>query len=189
MSAYCDKAPGHAVHGSYHDTEYGFPTTNERALFERLALEIMQAGLSWEIVLKKRAGLNKAFDSFKVDKVAAYRAKDVARLLQDEGIIRNRLKIAAIIENAKRIIALRGSHGSLAEWLAAQPRMDKVDWVKLFRRTFKFTGGEITGEFLMSIGYLPGAHRVDCPVHAKILRRKPVWARRQPVSARQKTIK
>ena len=177
MSGYCDKAPGHAVHGSYHDTEYGFPVTDERVLFERLALEIMQAGLSWEIVLKKRAALNRAFDRFKIDKVAAYGAKDVKRLLADPGIIRNRLKIAAIIENARRIAALRGSHGGFAAWLAAQPAMAKAGWVKLFKRTFTFTGGEITGEFLMSIGYLSGAHRTDCPVHKIILRQQPVWAR------------
>src|ERR1700677_4587548 len=107
MSNYCKIAPGHPVHHSYHETEYGFPQTDERVLFERLALEIMQAGLSWEIVLKKRKGMNRAFDRFAVKKVANYTARDVKRLLADEGIIRNRLKINAIIENARRVIELR----------------------------------------------------------------------------------
>src|ERR1700675_2071593 len=107
MSGYCKLAPGHPVHNDYHEKEYGFPATDERVLFERLALEIMQAGLSWEIVLKKRKSLNRAFDRFAVKKVAVYGARDVKRLLKDEGIIRNRRKIDAIIENARRIVKLR----------------------------------------------------------------------------------
>lgn len=164
MSHYCDIAPGHPLHGPYHDTEYGFPVRDEAILFERLALEIFQAGLSWLIVLKKRAGLNAAFAGFEVDRVAAFGDADRERLINDSGIIRNRLKIEAIIENARRLQALRESHGGFANWIAAHHPLTKTEWVKLFKRTFKFTGGEITGEFLMSIGYLPGAHRDDCPV-------------------------
>lgn len=178
MSGYCDIAPGHAVHGSYHDTEYGFPVADERALFERLALEIMQAGLSWEIVLKKRAAMNRAFDRFAVKKVAAYGHADIKRLLADEGIIRNRLKIEAIIANANTLLGIKKSHGSFVGWIDAHHPLTKTEWVKLFRKTFKFTGGEIVGEFLMSIGYLPGSHRPTCPVHKKILRTKPAWARK-----------
>ncbi len=176
MSGYCDHAPRHPVHGVYHDTEYGFPVTNERVLFERLALEIMQAGLSWEIVLKKRAALNHAFDRFDVNKVAAYCEDDVKRLLDDASIIRNRLKVAAIIANAGVLQNLRSSHGGFAKWLAAHHPRSKPEWVKLFRRTFKFTGGEITGEFLMSVGYLSGAHSVSCPIHVKTLKSNPPWA-------------
>lgn len=176
MSQYCDIAPGHPVHGGYHDTEYGFPVTDERALFERLALEIMQAGLSWEIVLKKRRNLNRAFDRFAVGKVAAYGAKDVKRLLVDEGIIRNRLKIQAIIANARKIIEIRAGHKSFARWIAAHHPLTKEEWVKLFRKNFTFMGGEIVGEFLMSIGYLPNAHRATCPVYKAILRQRPAWA-------------
>src|SRR5580704_15531568 len=102
MSGYCDIAPGHPVHNDYHEKEYGFPVTDERVLFERMSLEIMQAGLSWEIVLKKRKAMNKAFHRFSVDKVAKYDARDIKRLLGDAGIIRNRLKIESIIDNAKR---------------------------------------------------------------------------------------
>jgi DNA-3-methyladenine glycosylase I len=172
---YCDIAPGHAVHASYHDTEYGFPIADERALFERMAMEIMQAGLSWEIVLKKRKGLNRAFDRFVVSKVAAYGDKDIKRLLADEGIIRNRLKIQAIIHNANVLLDIRKSHKGLAGWIDAYHPLNKAEWVKLFRKNFKFMGGEIVGEFLMSIGYLPGAHRATCPVYKAILREKPAW--------------
>lgn len=176
MSGYCNIAPGHPVHGSYHDTEYGFPVAEERVLFERLALEIMQAGLSWEIVLKKRKNMNRAFDRFVVSKVARYGAKDVKRLLADEGIIRNRLKIEAIVANANVILDIRKSHKSFAAWIAAHHPLTKPEWVKLFRKTFKFTGGEIVGEFLMSIGYLPNAHHAGCPVYKTILREKPAWS-------------
>jgi DNA-3-methyladenine glycosylase I len=177
MSRYCQIAPGHPVHGSYHDTEYGFPQRDEAVLFERLALEIMQAGLSWEIVLKRRAALRRAFVGFEVDRVAAMDAADMARLLADPGIIRNRRKVAALIENARRIRALRASHGGFAAWLDAHHPRGKPEWVKLFRQSFVFTGGEIVGEFLMSLGYLPGAHAPDCPVAARIVALAPPWAR------------
>jgi DNA-3-methyladenine glycosylase I len=166
--AYCELAPGHPVHEAYHDTEYGFHSADERVLFERLSLEIMQAGLSWEIVLKKRKGLNKAFNNFRVDKVAAYKAADIQRLLADENIIRNHLKIQAIITNAAILRDMRKSHGGFGKWLDAHHPGTKAEWVKLFRKTFKFTGGEITGEFLMSLGYLPGAHWHGCGVHKRI---------------------
>ena len=175
MSWYCDSAPGHPVHASYHDTEYGFPMTEESGLFERLALEIFQAGLSWELVLKKRATTVAAFDGFDVDKVAAYGDGEVERLLADPGLIRNRLKIVSIIENAKRIKALRDSHGGFATWIAAQHPLTLAQWTKLFKKTFVFMGGEVVGEFLMSIGYLPGAHRETCPVFAAIARHDPPW--------------
>ncbi len=173
MSGYCDSAPGHPLHGPYHDTEYGFPQRDESVLFERLVLEINQAGLSWETILKKRAGLRRAYDGFDVDTVAAYGAPERARLLADAGIIRNRLKVDAAIHNAQVIQGMRASHGGFAAWLDAHRQddgqaRDKAAWVKLFKRTFRFTGGEITGEFLMSLGYLPGAHRADCPVARRL---------------------
>ena len=177
MSWYCDVAPGHPLHGPYHDHEYGFPLEDESALLERLSLEIFQAGLSWLIVLKKRPGTVAAFDGFDVDTVAGYGAGDVARLLGDPGIIRNRRKVGAIIENASRVRDLRQSHGGFAAWIAAHHPRGKDEWVKLFRETFRFTGGEVVGEFLMSIGVLPGSHRDDCPVFGRIARLDPPWAR------------
>lgn len=177
MSAYCDAAPGHPFHGPYHDHEYGFPLADDNALFERLVLEINQAGLSWLTILRKREAFLKAYRGFDILRVARFTARDEARLLADAGIIRNRLKIRAAIENARRLRALADAHGSFARWLETHHPRAKGDWVKLFRQTFVFTGGEIVGEFLMSIGYLPGAHRADCPVYARIAAQAPPWMR------------
>ena len=177
MSSYCDAATGHPWHGPYHDGEYGFPATDESVLFERFVLEINQAGLSWELMLKKRANFHAAYEGYNLDRVAAYGELERSRLLADAGIIRNRLKVDAVIENARRVRALRDSHGGFAAWIEAHHPRAKDDWVKLFKKTFKFTGGEITGEFLMSIGYLPGAHRPDCPVGAEIAALGPAWMR------------
>ncbi|MGH6982485.1 MAG: DNA-3-methyladenine glycosylase I [Stellaceae bacterium] len=178
-AAYCAMAPGHEFHGPYHDTEYGFPSRDDAVLFERLVLEINQAGLSWLTILKKRQAFAQAFDGFDIDRVAAYKAKDVKRLLADAGIIRNRLKVEAAIENAKRLRAIRAQHGSFADWLDKNHPLSKESWVKLFKQNFRFTGGEIVGEFLMSLGYLPGAHEPDCPAYPKIAKLKPAWSRKK----------
>jgi len=175
VSWYCDIAPGHPFHQPYHDDEYGYPVEDERALFERLSLEIFQAGLSWLIVLKKRSNLAAAFDHFEPEVVAEYGDADIARLMGDVGIIRNRRKIVAVIENARRLRGLRASHGSFAGWIKAHHPLDKAGLVKLFKATFVFTGGEVVNEFLMSIGYLPGAHREDCPAFARIAEHSPAW--------------
>ena len=168
MTTYCDIAPGHEWHGPYHDTEYGFPIEGDAGLFERLVLEINQAGLSWLTILRKREAFRKAYRGFDPARVARFGPADVRRLLADAGIIRNRLKIEAAIANAKTVLKLRTSHGSFAGWLAAHHPRPKEDWVRLFRKTFRFTGGEIVGEFLISTGYLPGAHTEACPVYRRI---------------------
>lgn len=175
MPGYCDIAPGHPLHGPYHDREYGFPQREEAVLFERLLLEINQAGLSWETMLRKREGFRAAYSGFDVDTVARYGDKDRARLLADPGIIRNRLKVEAAIHNAQVIQQLRASHGSFAAWLDAHHPLPKAEWIKLFKKTFRFTGGEITNEFLMSLGYLPGAHREDCPAFKRAAKQRPPW--------------
>jgi DNA-3-methyladenine glycosylase I len=177
VTAYCRFAPSHPVHGPYHDAEYGFPANDERVLFERLMLEINQAGLSWLTILNKRAAFRAAFAGFEVDRVAAFGPTDIERLLADPGIVRNRLKIAAAVDNARRIQDLRTSHGSFARWLDAHHPRSIEDWTQLFRKTFRFTGGQIVGEFLMSLGYLPGAHEPDCPVYVRIAELSPPWAR------------
>jgi DNA-3-methyladenine glycosylase I len=176
-AAYCRAAPGNALHGPYHDGEYGFPSRDEAVLFERLILEINQAGLSWATILKKRPAFRTAFAEFDVDRVAGFGPEDVERLMSDPGIIRNRLKILATIDNARRIQELRGSFGSFAGWIDTHHPRSREEWVKLFKKTFRFTGGEIVNEFLMSLGYLPGAHEPDCPVHARIAALDPPWAR------------
>ena len=183
MPTYCDIAPGHEFHGPYHDREYGFPVRDDDRLFERLVLEINQAGLSWLTILKKKDAFRAAFAGFEVDRVARFDSKKRARLLEDAGIIRNRLKIDAAVENAKRIRELRRSHGSFAEWLDAHHPRTKDEWVKLFKRTFVFTGGEITGSFLLSTGYLPGAHEKECPVYSRVVAAKAPWSVRPMVSA------
>ena len=174
--SYCDIAPGHPFHAPYHDTEYGFPVTDDDALFERLVLEINQAGLSWLTILKKRDAFREAFAQFSLERVSRFDDRDRARLLQDANIIRNRLKVDAAIENANRILALRDSHGSFANWLDAHHPRGKDEWVKLFRKTFVFTGGEITGSFLLSTGYLEGAHERQCPVYARTVAAGAKWA-------------
>jgi DNA-3-methyladenine glycosylase I len=173
---YCDVAPGHEWHGPYHDREYGFPLRDDGALFERLVLEINQAGLSWLTILKKRDAFRRAYGGFDPAVVARYGGRDRRRLMNDASI-RNRLKIDAVIANAATILELRASHGSFAAWLDAHHPRSKEEWVRLFKRTFRFTGGEIVGEFLMSLGYLPGAHAESCPIYRKVLARKPMWAR------------
>lgn len=177
MASYCDIAPGHPYHGPYHAKEYGFPIRDDSKLFERLALEINQAGLSWLTILKKRDAFDAAFEGFDIDRVAAFGRRERSRLLRDPGIIRNQLKIDAVIENARRIITIRESHNSFARWLDAHHPLSKDDWVKLFKKTFLFTGGEITGEFLISTGYLPGAHVPTCPIYERVARKRPAWMR------------
>lgn len=174
---YCRAAIGDPLHGPYHDEEYGFPVESDAALFERLVLEINQAGLSWATILRKRAGFREAYRGFDIDAVAAFEESDVARLLADASIIRNRLKVAAAIENARRLQAIRAREGSFRAWLDRHHSRAKPEWVKLFKSTFQFTGGEITGEFLLSTGYLPGAHHVNCPIAQMVLAKKPAWIR------------
>lgn len=174
--SYCTAAPGHPFHGPYHDREYGFPVRDDDRLFERLVLEINQAGLSWLTILRKREAFFEAFDGFAIDRVARYDARKRARLLANPGIIRNRLKVDAAVENAKRIRALRKSHGSFAKWLDAHHPLEKAEWVKLFKKTFVFTGGEITGEFLLSTGYLAGAHEETCPVYPRVIAARAPWS-------------
>ncbi len=167
-----------ALHKYYHDNHYGFPIHDDNELFGRLILEINQAGLSWETILKKEASFRKAYSNFSIKKVAAYTQNDRERLLADAGIIRNGLKINAAIENANTILALQKEFGSFEKWLAHHHPKTKEEWVKLFKKTFRFTGGEIVNEFLMSIGYLRGAHPDNCPVHKEILKQNPMWARK-----------
>ncbi len=151
------------VHEEYHNKEYGFPLKNDDELFGRLILEINQAGLSWDTILKKKENFVRAYDNFNIEKVSQYDDQKRAELLQDSGIIRNRLKINAAIENAKTISRLQKEYGTFKNWLDRHHPLTREEWAKLFKKTFKFTGGEIVNEFLMSTGYLPGSH-------------KPMWA-------------
>ena len=163
------------VHKIYHDNHYGFPIESDDELFCRLILEINQAGLSWTTILNKQENFRKAYHNFSIKKVAAYKQPDIERLLNDAGIIRNKLKVNAAIENAKAILLIKKEWGSFKNWLTHHHPKTKEEWRKLFKQPFKFTGGQIVNEFLMSTGYLPGAHHKDCKVYKKIIKAKPMW--------------
>ncbi len=178
-NSYCALMPTLAadhVHRKYHDQEYGFPIDNDNELFGRLILEINQAGLSWLTILNKQENFRRAYGGYDIRTVANYTEEDRSRLLADAGIIRNKLKVNAAIHNARVILGLQEEFGSFGNWLDHHHPQPKAAWVKLFKQVFKFTGGEITNEFLMSTGYLPGAHDPACPVYARVLARAPRWS-------------
>ncbi len=169
MSGYCRVAPGHEFHGPYHAHHYGFPIADDDQLFERLVLEINQAGLSWLTILKSRNRFRAAYSDFSIAKVARYGDKQRERLLNDAGIIRNKLEgQCRNRERQKDPGAAEEPRLPSRPGLRAHHPLTKAEWVKLFKKQFVFTGGEIVGEFLMSIGYLPGTHAEDCPVYKKI---------------------
>lgn len=181
LSGYCgvvESMEKENVHVHYHDHEYGFPIEDDNELFARLVLEINQAGLSWTTILNKKENFYKAYSQFDIGKVARYQLKQKDRLLLDAGIIRNRLKIDAAIYNANKILEIQQEFGSFKKWLDHHHPLAKEEWVKLFKKTFRFTGGEIVNEFLVSTGYLPGAHDIRCPVYSKIMKRKPAWSKK-----------
>jgi DNA-3-methyladenine glycosylase I len=182
-TTYCDfvmNAGKDTVHRPYHDLEYGFPISDDNLLFARLVLEINQAGLSWETILKKKDNFFRAFEDFNIAKVARFSEKKKEKLLLDAGIIRNRLKVEAAIHNAKVILSIQKESGSFKNWLDKHHPKTREEWVKIFKQSFRFTGGEIVNEFLMSTGYLPGAHAASCPVYKKILKQKPKWLEKRP---------
>ena len=171
---------------TYHDEEWGVPMHDDRLLFEFLILEGAQAGLSWTTILKKRANYRKAFGGFRAEKIARYGARDVRRLLGDAGIVRNRLKIAATIENAKRFLAVRKEFGTFNAYLwsfvGGKPiqnhwqRMANVpartaesDAMSrdLQRRGFKFVGSTICYALMQATGMV-NDHLVTCPRHAEL---------------------
>jgi DNA-3-methyladenine glycosylase I len=155
----------------YHDTQYGVSIDDDNELFCRLVMEINQAGLSWRTILTKEKGFRAAYHNFNIKKVAQYKEQDFMRLMSDASIIRNRLKINAAIHNAQKILEIQKECGSFREWINKQSETcgdDKVAWVKIFKKHFIFVGGEIVGEFLMSIGMLPGSHGAFCEVGKKL---------------------
>ena len=186
MTSYCDFAPGRPIHGPYHDREYGFPQTLESDLFERLVLEINQAGLSWLTILKKRENYRKAFHSFDCERIARYTDADVARLLADAGIVRNRLKIASAIRNARSVLAIQEAYGSLAAYLwryvdgvprqntwgsmteiPARTELSDAMSRDLKKRGFKFVGSTICYAFMQAVGMV-NDHTTDCYRHQEI---------------------
>ena len=173
---------------TYHDKEWGIPVHNDRGLFEFLILEGAQAGLSWNTILRKRDNYRKALDGFRPEKIACYGKRDVQRLLGNDGIVRNRLKIAATIENAKRFLEVKKECGSfdayvwsfvggnpienrwrtIAEVPARTTESDAMSR-DLLRRGFKFVGSTICYAFMQATGMV-NDHLVSCPRYAELSR-------------------
>lgn len=171
---------------TYHDKEWGVPVHDDRVLFEFLILEGAQAGLSWNTILNKRANYRKALDGFRAEKIARYNRRDVQRLLGNDGIVRNRLKIAATIENAKRFLDVQKEFGSFDAYLWSfvggkpiQNRWRTMAHVPaktaesdamsrdLLRRGFKFVGSTICYAFMQATGMV-NDHLVTCVRHADL---------------------
>ena len=165
---YCIDLESDNHHKIYHDNHYGFRIDSDDELFGRLILEINQAGLSWDIILKKQENFRLAFDNFNIERIANYSNEKIAELLLNSGIIRNRLKINAVVYNANQIKHIQVEFGSFKNCLDVNNSKILEEWLKLFKKTFKFVGGEIVNEFLMSTGYLSGAHDKDCGILKKI---------------------
>jgi len=166
----CANLPSDNVHRVYHDTAYGFPIEDDFELFGRLILEINQAGLSWDTILKKQSTFYEAYDAYDYHKIAAYEQQKIDELLSNPGIIRNRLKVNAAIHNAQKIIELNQQFGSFKNWIESQNAKSLDEWVKIFKKNFKFVGKEIVNEFLMSISVLEGAHESYCEIHHQIIK-------------------
>lgn len=156
----------------YHDEEWGVPLEGDDELFERMTLEVFQAGLNWRLVLHKRAAFRKAFAGFSIDRVASFTEKDVARLLKDKGIIRNRLKIESTIENARRLRRIIAEHGSFANYISGLTGSHE-ELTKEFKKRFRFMGPEIVKCFFQGIGRIDGIHEPGCWKAQKPRRKSP----------------
>ncbi len=190
MSSYCQTTRHNPVFQPHHDQIHGFPCDDDNRLFEYYCLEIAQAGLSWQTIVKKHQGMKQAFDDFSIRKVAHYAEDDINRLMQCADVIKYRLKIEAIIGNAQAILAIQDKQTAkqpFAQWLYQQ-HCDIISilqensyttrealladakkyWIKILKTQFRFVGKEIVGEFLTGIAYLPDAHDADCPIGQKI---------------------
>jgi DNA-3-methyladenine glycosylase I len=188
--SWCGSDP---LYRAYHDEQWGVPVCDERELFEMLVLEGAQAGLNWLTILRKREGYRRAFDGFDPEKVARYGAAQVARLLADPGIVRNRLKVESAVRNAKGVLALRGSHGGLAAFLwgfvDGRPRQNR--WGSLAEipaRTaesdamskalrslgFGFVGPTVCYAFMRAVGMV-NDHTTDCYRHTAVAKLGRAW--------------
>ncbi|MGZ5120787.1 MAG: DNA-3-methyladenine glycosylase I [Burkholderiales bacterium] len=173
---------------TYHDEEWGMPVHDDRKLFEFLILEGAQAGLSWSTILKKRENYRKAFDGFRAEKIARYGAREIRRLLNDPGIVRNRLKIAASIQNAQAFLAVQKEFGSFDSYIwrfvGGKPKQNHWRSMKqlparstesdamskdLLNRGFKFVGSTICYAFMQATGMV-NDHLLSCPQRAKVAR-------------------
>ena len=184
----CEWCGGDPLYVAYHDAEWGVPARDDRHLFEMLLLEGAQAGLSWLTILRKREGYRRAFDGFDMEKIAAYSQRDIRRLLADEGVVRNRLKIEAAIRNARGALAVAAQHGSLGAFLwryvDGVPRQNAWRAVReipvstpesdamsrdLKRLGFSFVGSTICYAFMQAVGMV-NDHLIGCFRHAEVRR-------------------
>ena len=173
---------------AYHDQEWGVPVRDNRALFEHLVLDGFQAGLSWSLILKRREHLRRAFDGFVPERLARFTPRQVARLLQDPGIIRNRLKVQAAVTNARAYLDLMEQRGSFSQFLwefvGSSPQQNRWRTLKqlppetkesramsraLKERGFQFVGPTIVYAFMQAAG-LVNDHIVSCFRHAQVKR-------------------
>ena len=159
----------------YHDNEYGFPLNCDNEIFGRLILEINQAGLSWSTILKKKHNIRKAYSNYNINKISKYTENDINSLMNNKTIIRHKLKIESIIYNANQILKIINKYGSFKNWLDKNATSDISLWIIIFKKNFKFTGKKITKEFLMSTGYIKGAHNAKCPIYNLVLKKNPKW--------------
>ena len=185
--------PSSPISIAYHDREWGVPLKDDRKLFEFLVLDAAQAGLSWEIILRKREGFRAAFDDFNAEKIARYDDNKIKKLLADPGIIRNRLKIESAINNARAFLAVQKEFGSFARYIwqfvegkpkinarrslkdipATSPESDAMSKA-LKKRGFRFVGSTICYAFMQAAGMV-NDHSIDCFRHAELARRMERW--------------
>ena len=184
----CDWSLGHPSMIHYHDTEWGVPVHDDRKLFEFLVLDAMQAGLSWRTILLKRENFRKAFDNFDADKVAKYTEKRVAKLLQNPGIIRNRLKVHSAVTNARALLKVQEEFDSfdryIWQFVDGRPHVNRFQSMKqipatskesdamskdLKRRGFNFVGSTICYAFMQAAGMV-NDHIVTCFRHREVQR-------------------
>ncbi len=147
---------------AYHDYEYGVRINSDFDYFERLTLEIFQAGLSWATILKKRDSFRIAFDNFDFYKISQYDENKKKQLLENKEIIRNRLKIEATIYNANKFIEIVNKYGSFDNYIVELAKKDREEVLKVFKKEFKFMGKLIVEEFMMSVGFWPIKHDKEC---------------------------
>ena len=186
MKTRCNWSTSDPLYINYHDNEWGVPVHDDRLLFEFLILEGAQAGLSWITILKKRENYRKAFDNFDPEKIAKYSGKKVEKLLKDEGIIRNRLKINAAVQNAKSFLTIQYEFGSFDKYIwrfvNGKPKINKWKNLKdvppktnesdlmsrdLKKRGFKFVGSTICYAFMQATGMV-NDHIVNCFRYKKL---------------------
>lgn len=184
----CQWAGSDPLYCRYHDTEWGSPLHNDRQLFEFLVLEGAQAGLSWITILKKRENYRHAFDNFNPEKIAAYTEKKIASLLKDEGIVRNRLKVAAAVTNARAFMAVQTEYGTFDQYIwqfvngepiqntwrnqadvPAETEISHRMSAALKKKGFRFVGPTICYAFMQAVGMV-NDHVIDCYRHAELSR-------------------